>query len=47
MVGLEMQVNVAEERNQNLKRENGELVERWMRRVGKEADDLNLGSGFK
>ena len=47
MLGLEMQINVAEEKAKALKRENGELVERWMKRIGDEADQMNLGSGWK
>lgn len=47
MLGLEMQVNVAEEKVNRLKEENGELVERWMKRIGDEADQMNVGSGWK
>lgn len=43
MVGLEMQVNVAEENVRKVERENKELVERWMRRVGSEAEEMNKG----
>lgn len=45
--GLEMQLNVAEQRTGTLERENGELVARWMRRVGREADAMNEGSGWR
>lgn len=47
MVSLEMQANVADEKAQRLERENKELVERWMKRVGEEAEDMNKGSGWK
>ncbi len=47
MVGMEMAVNVAEERAKKLGGENRELVERWMRRVGREAEDMNVGSGWR
>lgn len=47
MVGMEMQMNVAEERAKKLERENEQLVERWMKKVGGEADEMNRGSGWK
>ncbi len=47
MVGMEMAMNVAEERATKLEGENRELVDRWMRRVGREAEDMNLGSGWR
>lgn len=46
MVGMEMQMNVAEERAKKLEGENTELVERWMRRKGDEAERMNRGSGW-
>ena len=45
-VSLTLQLNMADERAQKLERENGELVERWMRRMGKEADEMNAQSKF-
>ena len=47
MLGMEMQVNVAEERAKKLENDNAELVERWMQRMGNEADAMNRGSGWK
>lgn len=47
MVGLEMQLNVKEERVGALEKENKELVDRWMRRVGEDAKNLNMGSGWQ
>lgn len=47
MLGMEMQMNVAEGRAQKLEGENRELVERWMRKVGGEAEEMNEGSGWK
>ena len=47
MLGLEMQVNVAEARVKKVEGENRELVERWRRRVGSEAEEMNKGSGWE
>lgn len=38
---FELQLNMAEERSNRLQRENQELVDRWMARMGKEADAMN------
>ncbi|KAK3721458.1 autophagy protein 16, interacts with Atg12p-Atg5p [Vermiconidia calcicola] len=38
MVAMGLQLNVAEEKSQRLTRENKELVERWMKRMGEEAE---------
>ena len=40
-MSLNMQLNVAEQQSTKLKRENKELVDRWMARMGKEADAMN------
>lgn len=45
-LSLTLQLNVAEEQSQKLKRENKELVDRWMTRVGEEAEALNKASKF-
>ena len=37
---------MAEEHSQKLRRENKELVDRWMARMGQEADAMNDGSKF-
>lgn len=46
LVAAEMAANVVEERAQRLEAENRDLVERWMKRKGKEADEMNKGSGW-
>ncbi|KAI9729120.1 MAG: hypothetical protein M1828_000205 [Chrysothrix sp. TS-e1954] len=46
MVGLEMQVNVAESKARKVEEENKHLVERWMKRMGSEAEEMNEGSGW-
>lgn len=45
-VSLTLQFNMAEERSQQLQRENKELVDRWMARMGREADAMNDESTF-
>lgn len=40
-VTLNLQLNMAEEQSQRLRKENKELVDRWMARIGKEADRMN------
>ncbi|KAL9051338.1 MAG: hypothetical protein Q9162_006093 [Coniocarpon cinnabarinum] len=47
MVGMEMQMNMAEERAKKLEKDNQDLVERWMKKMGGEADEMNRGSGWK
>ena len=43
---LTLQLNMAEEHSQRLQRENKELVDRWMARMGQEADAMNDKSEF-
>ena len=45
-VSLTLQLNMAEEHSQQLRRENKELVDRWMARMGQEADAMNNESKF-
>ncbi len=45
-VSLTLQLNMAEEQSQKLQRENKDLVDRWMARMGQEADALNDESKF-
>ncbi|RMZ91763.1 hypothetical protein DV736_g1027, partial [Chaetothyriales sp. CBS 134916] len=45
-VTLNLQLNVAEEGAQKLKEENQELIDRWMARMGKEAERMNKESRF-
>jgi hypothetical protein len=46
LVSLNLQLNMAEEKSCRLQRENQELIDRWMARVGKEADAMNNASQF-
>ncbi|KAK2737561.1 hypothetical protein FQN57_007496 [Myotisia sp. PD_48] len=46
LVSLNLQFNMAEERSAKLARENKELVDRWMARVGQEAEAMNRASKF-
>ncbi|MCJ1443037.1 MAG: hypothetical protein MMC23_003534 [Stictis urceolatum] len=45
-IALTLQLNVKDEQNQKLKQENQELVDRWMARMGKEAEEMNTVSKF-
>ncbi|KAK3045646.1 autophagy protein 16, interacts with Atg12p-Atg5p [Extremus antarcticus] len=47
MVAQGLQMNVAEEKAKRLEVENKELVERWMRRMGEEADKVNRESSWR
>ena len=47
MIALELQLNLSEARGEKLKRENGELVERWMKRMGEEAERMNVESRWQ
>ena len=44
MVALGLQLNMSEARSEKLTRENKELVDRWMKRMGEEADRVNRDS---
>lgn len=46
LASLNLQLNMAEDRSSKLQRENKELVDRWMARMGKEADAMNEASRF-
>lgn len=46
MVSLTLQLNMAEEQSRKLRQENKELVDRWMARMGQEADAMNDKSKF-
>ncbi|KAI9859329.1 MAG: hypothetical protein M1824_003843 [Vezdaea acicularis] len=46
MLSLNIQLNVAEQQSNKLKRDNKELVDRWMALKAKEADAMNKGSKF-
>ncbi|PKX97496.1 ATG16 family protein [Aspergillus novofumigatus IBT 16806] len=43
---LNLQLNMAEERSSRLQRENQELIDRWMARIGREAEAMNNASKF-
>ncbi|KAK5239702.1 autophagy protein 16, interacts with Atg12p-Atg5p, partial [Exophiala xenobiotica] len=45
-VTLNLQLNMVEEHSEKLKKENKELVDRWMARMGKEADKMNEDNKF-
>lgn len=45
-VSLTLQLNMAEEHSQKLRRENKDLIDRWMARMGQEADAMNDESKF-
>lgn len=47
MVGLNLQLNMAEQKSEKLKKENEELVRRWMQRKGEEAERMNSEGGWK
>ncbi|KAF3384489.1 Autophagy protein 16 [Penicillium rolfsii] len=46
LASLNLEFNMAEKRSKELQRENKELVDRWMARMGKEADAMNDASKF-
>ncbi|KAL4785565.1 autophagy protein 16 [Aspergillus varians] len=46
LAALNLQINMAEQRADRLQKENQELVDRWMARMGKEADAMNNASKF-
>lgn len=46
LASLNLQLNMAEEQSNRLQRENQELVDRWMARMGKEAEAMNEASKY-
>ncbi|KAG6004483.1 autophagy protein 16, interacts with Atg12p-Atg5p [Claviceps maximensis] len=44
MITLNLQISMAEKERDKVKRENKELVERWMKRMAQEADAMNLAN---
>lgn len=44
MITLNLQVSMAEKERDKVKKENKELVDRWMKRMGQEADAMNLAN---
>lgn len=47
MVALGLQLNLSEEKSEKLHKENKELVERWMKRMGEEVDRVNRDSRWE
>jgi hypothetical protein len=45
-MSLDLQLNMAEQQTARLKRENKDLIDRWMARMGQEADAMNEASKF-
>jgi hypothetical protein len=41
MISLNLQVNIAEQTATKLRKENQDLIDRWMARMGVEADEMN------
>ncbi len=46
MLSLNLQLNMAELGSKKLQRENKDLIDRWMARMGQEADAMNVASKF-
>ncbi|PTB66516.1 autophagy protein 16 [Trichoderma citrinoviride] len=44
MIALNLQLSMAEKERDRVKRENNELVDRWMKRMAQEADAMNLAN---
>ncbi|KAF7545546.1 hypothetical protein G7046_g9537 [Stylonectria norvegica] len=44
MIALNLQLSMAEKERDKVKKENKELVDRWMRRIAQEADAMNLAN---
>jgi hypothetical protein len=45
-MSLNLQLNMAEQQATRLKKENKDLIDRWMARMGQEADAMNEASKF-
>ena len=43
---LNLQLNMADEKSNRLELENQGLIDRWMARMGEEADAMNKASNF-
>lgn len=44
LIALNLQLNIAEQQRNKIKKENKDLVDRWMRRMGQEAEAMNLAN---
>lgn len=47
MVALTLQLNMAEQEKERLKKENDDLTKRWMRKMEEEADKMNSRMGWE
>jgi len=45
-MSLNLQLNMAEQQSNKLRKENKDLIDRWMARMGQEADAMNDASEF-
>ena len=45
-LSLNLQLNVIEDQNKELRRENQELIDRWMAKMGREAEVMNEASRY-
>jgi len=41
VLSLNIQLNMSEQKNRDLKAENKDLIDRWMARMGQEAEEMN------
>lgn len=46
LAALNLQFNMSEDRARKLEKENTELIDRWMARMGQEAEAMNNASKF-
>jgi hypothetical protein len=46
MITLNLQLNMVEQRSNKLQGDNKDLIDRWMARMGQEADAMNDASRF-
>lgn len=44
MIALNLQMAMAEKERDRVKKENKELIDRWMKRMAQEADAMNLAN---
>ena len=44
LIALNLQLNIAEQQRDKVKKENKDLVDRWMQRMGQEAEAMNLAN---
>ncbi len=44
LIALNLQLNIAEQQRDKVRKENKDLVDRWMQRMGQEAEAMNLAN---